>query len=78
MTGWRLAVGFVVFLLALQTESRKVIFCKPGKNEHFIQQIGKCKKCDRCPKGWGYDTNDEVGLLKKLRNNSTQIRIIKL
>ncbi|XP_048773234.2 uncharacterized protein LOC125678665 isoform X2 [Ostrea edulis] len=58
--------AFLIFLLLVNpSEPKKNVFCKPRRHEHYIEQFGQCKKCDRCPLGWGYgigDSKNEVDM----------------
>jgi hypothetical protein len=48
--------ALLIFLIMVYScELKKDVFCKPRRHERYIEQFGQCKKCDRCPPGWGYD-----------------------
>lgn len=52
----------VLFSLISQVETKKEVFCRPGKHEHYVKQYGQCKKCDKCPPGWGYGKYQQVDM----------------
>lgn len=62
-------VCVILFSLISQVETKKEVFCRPGKHEHYVKQYGQCKKCDKCPPGWGY----EVPLVSYEHNNYDEI-----
>lgn len=53
-------VCVILFSLISQVETKKEVFCRPGKHEHYVEQYGQCKKCDKCPPGWGYGKYQQV------------------
>lgn len=55
-------VCVIFFSLILRVETTKEVFCRPGKHEHYVKQYGQCKKCDKCPPGWGYGKYQEVDM----------------
>lgn len=55
-------VCVIFFSLILRVETKKEVFCRPGKYEHYVKQYGQCKKCDKCPPGWGYGKYQEVDM----------------
>lgn len=56
------AVGCLCLCNFLLVETTKEVFCRPGKHEHYVKQYGQCKKCDKCPPGWGYGKYQEVDM----------------
>ncbi|XP_062580583.1 uncharacterized protein LOC134242510 [Saccostrea cucullata] len=59
-----ISVMFAV-VFTIHPSETKDVFCKPRKHEHYIEQLRGCKKCDRCPAGWGYglaQTQNEVDM----------------
>ncbi|XP_061164973.1 uncharacterized protein LOC133173924 [Saccostrea echinata] len=51
---WITSMLFTLAFTIHPSETKRDVFCKPRKHEQYIEQFKGCKKCDRCPAGWGY------------------------
>ncbi|XP_062580632.1 uncharacterized protein LOC134242540 [Saccostrea cucullata] len=54
----------IILSMAVATVAagKLVSYCDVDKQEFYVKQWGRCKACDRCPRGYGLDSERDVRL----------------